>query len=395
MHSTNSFVKLYDVCEIKSGGTPSRKTKGYYTDGNIPWFKTGDLKSKYLDLPGEFITQDALENSSAKLFPPQSVLLAMYGASIGSCAILKSSAATNQACAAFLPSKKILPQYLYYFFISHKKSLVKLGVGGAQPNISLQILKELKIPLPPLEDQKRIVKILDQADALRQKRKQAIALLDEYVKSVFLEMFGDTTKFEIKEIQKLVRNEKGSMRTGPFGSALKHSEFVSEGIPVLGIDNVVDNTFKWKKLRFISNEKYENLKQYTVKPEDVLVTIMGTIGRSAVVPIDIGIAVNTKHLACITVDQNIINPHYLSYCLINDPYLLFQLTGNKRGAIMDGLNLGIIKRLKVKIPTINDQYKFVSIKKTIETIKAKMDEQAQELDTQFQVLMQKAFKGEL
>ena len=131
-----SEKKIGDVFKVTSGGTPSRKKQEYYKNGTIPWVKTGDLKGKYANEPKEYITELALANSSAKIFPKNTVLLAMYGASIGACSILKIAAATNQACGAILPSEKCDHVYLYYYLKSINKELISKGVGGAQPNIS-------------------------------------------------------------------------------------------------------------------------------------------------------------------------------------------------------------------------------------------------------------------
>ena len=151
------------------------------------------------------------------------------------------------------------------------------------------------------------------------------------------------------------------MRTGPFGSNLLHSEFVDEGIPVLGIDNVVDNVFKWKKERYITEEKYRSLERYTVFPGDLLVTIMGTVGRTAVCPDDLPVCINTKHLSCITLNQELVHPSFVSYSLRHDQEILMQIQLKNRGAIMDGLNLTLIKSLNMCIPPIELQRQFVEI----------------------------------
>ena len=138
-------IKLGELHKISSGGTPSRKINDYYENGTIPWVKTGDLKGLYVLKPSESITEEALKNSSAKLFPSDTLLIAMYGATIGACSILNFNAATNQACAALLPSDKVNTLFEFFFFREFKKELIKMGVGGAQPNISAGLLKNLKI----------------------------------------------------------------------------------------------------------------------------------------------------------------------------------------------------------------------------------------------------------
>lgn len=110
------LVELGKVFKISSGGTPSRKREDFYSNGKISWVKTGDLKIPRLKNVNEFITDEALNISSSKLFPKNTALIAMYGAIIGATSILDIEAATNQACGAFLPSDRCLPQYLYYLF---------------------------------------------------------------------------------------------------------------------------------------------------------------------------------------------------------------------------------------------------------------------------------------
>ena len=140
----------------QSGGTPSRSNKSYY-GGNIPWLKTGDLNDGLItDIP-ESITEEAVMNSSAKLNPAGSVLIAMYGATIGKLGILTFPATTNQACCACIQYVAVIQDYLFYFLLSQRNEFIAKGGGGAQPNISKEIIVSTKIPIPPLAEQERIV----------------------------------------------------------------------------------------------------------------------------------------------------------------------------------------------------------------------------------------------
>ena len=140
----------------QSGGTPSRSNKSYY-GGNIPWLKTGDLNDGYITHIPEFITEEAVVNSSAKLNPVGSVLIAMYGATIGKPGILTFPATTNQACCACIEYDAIDPMFLFYFLLSQRTAFIAKGGGGAQPNISKEIIVKTYIPLPPFLEQQRIV----------------------------------------------------------------------------------------------------------------------------------------------------------------------------------------------------------------------------------------------
>ena len=150
------WTTLGDIGTWQAGGTPSRSNKSYY-GGNIPWLKTGDLNDGLITNIPEKITEDAVANSSAKINPAGSVLIAMYGATIGKLGILTFPATTNQACCACIEYFAITQHYLFYFLLSHRDMFIAKGGGGAQPNISKEIIVNTAIPLPPLAEQERIV----------------------------------------------------------------------------------------------------------------------------------------------------------------------------------------------------------------------------------------------
>ena len=152
-------VKLGDIGKWQAGGTPNRGVKEYY-GGNIPWLKTGDLNDGFINKIPECITQAGLDNSSAKLNPKDSVLIAMYGATIGKIGILTFPAATNQACCACVDYPLLEKIYLFYFLLSHRDAFIMQGGGGAQPNISKEIILNTEIPLPPINEQKRIAEMI-------------------------------------------------------------------------------------------------------------------------------------------------------------------------------------------------------------------------------------------
>ena len=181
---------LGDIGTWQAGGTPSRMHKEYY-GGNIPWLKTGDLNDGIITSIPENITEEGLNNSSAKLNPTGSVLIAMYGATIGKIGILGMPATTNQACCACINYKGLIQKYLFYFLLSHKKEFIALGGGGAQPNISKDIIVKTLIPIPPIKEQERIVSQIDNLlnllDTL-DTNKYALETLISHAKSKILDL---------------------------------------------------------------------------------------------------------------------------------------------------------------------------------------------------------------
>ena len=287
-----------------------------------------------------------------------------------------------------------------YYYLSSKIYILEAGFRGAGlKHISKSYIQNIPIPIPDKRKQDKIVAILDKADAIRQKRQKAIELADEFLRSVFWDMFGSNaagfSEWDRIKVIDLVAPGKNKIRTGPFGSDLRHSEFVDQGVCVIGIDNAVKNKFEWAERRFITPEKYNELKRYRVYPGDVIITIMGTTGRTSVIPDDIPLSISTKHLAVITVNKEIIEPEYLSNCFFRHPEVITQIRRSNKGAIMHGLNLGIIKNLPIPIPPLKKQQQFTSVLRKVEKLKDKFEVLNDESRVLFGSLTQRAFRGDL
>ena len=158
------WVRLSEIGSWGAGATPSRSHPEYY-GGNIPWLKTGDLNDGIVNETTETITEDGVENSSVKIHKAGNVLIAMYGATIGKLGIAGKSMTTNQACCGCDIFEGVYNWYVFYYLLAMRATLVSMGAGGAQPNISKTKIEHFPFPLPPLAEQKRIVAKLDQLTA--------------------------------------------------------------------------------------------------------------------------------------------------------------------------------------------------------------------------------------
>jgi len=394
-------VKLADYARIVSGATPKTSDPRYW-NGDIYWVTPKDISDlagyPYLDSTPRTLTAEGLASCSAEMLPPGSVLLSSR-APIGLVAVNRIPVATNQGFKSFVPdSASLNAGFLYHWLRANRAFLEDLGRGATFKEISKAVVSRIEIPLPPVDEQKRIAAVLDKADLLRRQRRESVQLADDLVQAIFVEMFVRNPAVEdwkSRPIEWMAKEGKGTIRTGPFGSQLLHSEFVDAGIAVLGIDNAVKNRFEWGRPRFISPAKYQDLKRYKVFPGDLIITIMGTLGRCAIVPDDIPEAINTKHLCCITLDHKKCIPEFLHACLLHHPTVLRQLGVRTKGAVMPGLNMGIIKELELPLPPIELQEQFKRVIAASTPVRLDSEKSRKVMDDLFGALQQRAFRGEL
>lgn len=268
--------------------------------------------------------------------------------------------------------------YLVNALRSHVVStqIRSLLTGSTRASLGIALLRRLKIPLPPLPEQKKIAEVLGSVDAAIATTEAVIAqtrrvkqglLTDLLTKGIGHTKFKQTDLGQIPESWDVVRLEtllvkdKVAMRSGPFGSALKKAELVSDGIPFLGIDNVQKEHFVSAYKRFVTKQKFDALRRYSVFEGDVMITIMGTVGRCCVVPPGIGDALSSKHIWTMSFDRNQYFPELICWQLNYARWVLSAFQGEAQGGIMSAINSKVLRNLKLPLPSIDEQRQMAAI----------------------------------
>lgn len=254
------------------------------------------------------------------------------------------------------------------------EALMEKNTGARMPRADMSVLMAMRLPLPSLDEQRRIVRLLDRAAEIRRRADAARTKARAIIPALFLDLFGDPDlDWPKTTVESILGERENAIRTGPFGSQLKHSEFTDTGVPVLGIDNVVDNEFKWAKPRHLPPERYRDFERFRVYPGDVIVTIMGTTGRVCVAPDDLPECMSTKHLCAFTLDRTRAVPRYVWGALLFDQAVRAQARGKANGQIMEGWNMGIVRSLRLPLPPLPLQTAFAEQVTRVEAVARALD----------------------
>lgn len=394
------WVRLESVASWGSGGTPSRKHEEYY-NGDILWIKTGELNNGWIYDTEEKITDEGLKKSSAKLFPPYSVLIAMYGATIGKVAILGVPATTNQACACAVCNQSLLYMYLFYYCISQKNVFIEKGKGGAQPNISQIILKQHPIPLPPLSEQQRIVERIEELFAKLDEAKERLQEVAESfaVRKAAILHKAFTGELIGKKIEQLVPLESlvDLIKIGPFGSALHESDYIENGIPLVNPKHIVQQHIVPQSKISISEEKAEELSSYRLKANDIVLGRRGEMGRCAPV------SAREENWICGTGSMIIrLKEEYdarLYSLILGSQATVTYLENSAVGSTLKNLNEKIVRKIPVPQFDIEEQHEIVRLIDDLlarERAAQQATEQAlASIDLMKKSILARAFRGEL
>lgn len=277
-------------------------------------------------------------------------------------------------------------EYVYYYLCAFPTIMQRLYKGVGIKHISLADIKNIEIEYPPIEVQRTIVSVLSFLDAVIKKRQiNVVKNIPELLKSYYSQLVDNNVWDKVR-----ISDIATEIKSGPFGTQLHVSQFRDKGeIYVYGID---DLTKKAPKTRYLSTVELNKYKRYLVHGDDVLISIMGTVGRTKVVPKDIGLAINTKHLVDITLNQDLCKPYFLAYTLENNRKVRQQIESSKHGAVMSAINMSDVKNLMITLPSIKVQMYFEEVYHQVKDIQKCMEEEIQLLKELRKSLLAKYFR---
>ena len=297
---------------------------------------------------------------------------------------------------------KLDPTYLFYLLWSDAfRFLGTNAMAGAagQKRVGTPFLKQLEIPLPPIDEQKRIATILDKADAIRQKRNQAIALADEFLRSVFLDMFGDPVAnpkgWEVKNIVDLAAKEKNAIKRGPFGGALKKDIFVDSGYLVYEQYHALNNDFDFARY-FIDESKYQELEAFKVSVGDIIISCSGVnLGRLAIVPEGSSEGIINQALLKVKLDESkMLNDMFVA--IFTHPNFKNEFFGDHRGSGVPNFPpMSTFKEFGFIVPPLDEQKRYLRVVDKVKVLKRRIANSVSSVNEQFNSLSQKAFSGQL
>lgn len=386
------IVKLGEVCKVVSGATPKRERAEYW-GGVIPWVTPKEisrLTSAFLWESVEKITEAGFKSCSTTMLPVGSLLLSSR-APIGLLAINKIPVCTNQGFKSLIPSKEVIVEYLYYFLKHNVSSLQAKGNGATFKELAKPAVEDFPIALPPLDDQIRIAHLLGKVEGLIAQRKQHLQQLDDLLKSVFLEMFGDP-----------VRNEKG-WDAEPFSQVGK---FTSGGTPSKSRDDFWIGEYPWvspkdmKVPKIFDSEDHISAKVFDetslkrIAPGHLLIVVRGMIlAHSFPVAINmVDVAIN-QDMKAIKLKSNL-RTAYVFHCLNALKRQILKLI-TTAGHGTKKFDSDVMVKLLIPVPPPEMQDKFLFIADKIEQTKSRYQQTLTDLEALYGALSQQAFKGEL
>ena len=371
------FTKISMLSEIISGQSPQSCFYNLEKIG-LPFYQgKKEFSEKYIDTPSVWTTQ------KTKVARKGDILMSVR-APVGPVNFATEKCCIGRGLAIIRPNEKIDKEYLFYFFINYQKYIS--GHGGAVfDSINKDEIGNIEIPLPPMEEQKKIVARLDAVSDLLAKQKQLLSEQDNLIQSLFYDIFGDPIKNEKGwKIEKL--GKVCDVRDGTHDSP----SFIEKGYPLVTSKNLSEGMVSFKNVSYISKEDYDKINiRSKVDTGDLLMPMIGTIGNPVIVLGDASFAI--KNVALIKFNKKDVLNIYIKYILSSE-YFKKISSEEKRGGTQKFMSLGSIRGMKIPVPPLELQEKFAAIVEQIESEKSKIKSAIAETQTLFNALMAEYFE---
>lgn len=342
------WVTLDDISITSSGGTPDRKNSNYFK-GNIPWVKSGELKYNIITKTEEYITQEALAYSSAKVFQKGSLLIALYGNTVGRMSFLGIDASTNQAVASITPFL-INPKYLYYYLMSSKEILLNKREGSAQPNISQKVLHNFPFPLAPIEEQNRIVEKLEE---LFSELDRNISQLNDSKSKIDFSKIKILDKFYSSEFKnKKLKSLTNSIDYGFTAKSFKEKK-TNQNIHYLRITDIQNGEINWENVPFCEADN-DDIKKYVIETDDILFARSGnTVGKTILIN-NPQKSLFASYLIRIRINKQLLLPKFLYFYFQSNKYWQL-INDNVTGIGQPNFNGTKLSNILIPIPNLTKQ----------------------------------------
>lgn len=383
------YKKIKDICEIKKGKKVLELEVA--TDDSIRYIQIDDLRNNNN-------IKFCLPEPSYVHVNKEDLIIAWDGANAGTIGFNLEGAIGSTLAKITVLDENIFPSFLATYLRSKFEYFQRTATGATIPHISRAALENLEVPVFSLEQQKFIYSQLLKTEEIIKKRQAQITALDELTQSLFLEMFGDPTSnknsYPIKSLPNFYENPKEAVKCGPFGSALKKDEYVTDGVPVWNMDNITKNNgFVDDPNLFVTTEKSKSLQNYNVINGDIIISRAGTVGKMCVVESKYKDSLISTNLIRLRLNENL-TPEFLVYLIkIFGDRVCRMRTGNDDA--FTHMNTGVLNSIEFPYPPIEEQQEFVNRLNKIKQQKMKMEQGLVNLKDLYNALLQKAFKGEL
>ena len=389
-------MPLGELIDFVGGGTPRRDRPDYW-GGEIPWASVKDLQSQSLETTLESITADGLANSASNLIPKGTVIIASR-VGLGKVTINRKPVAINQDLKALTPrSDNLLPRYLLFFLLLKADYFERTGVGATVKGLTLADYQKLNIVLPPLAEQERIVKLLDEADELRKLRAQADRRAAALIPALFHQMFDNPDSrswkehsFGDSEILEIIDGDRGNNYPKKF-------DFREEGYCLfLNTSNVRKGAFDFSKCDFVTREKDTALRKGKLTRGDVILTTRGTLGNSAHYDRAVAhenVRINSG-MVILRANPTLLLPEFLLVILNSDEFAN-QVSIMTSGSAQPQLPINRLSHIKFALPSLPLQKKFAQQVTEIRELEASQTTSRSRLDALFQSMLHRAFNDKL